>query len=426
MLAAVILALVRWVSDRPTAVTSGAKGTHAISTPSGLSRPARVDQSARLAFRIPTYPSTTQVGTFERSTGADKIQLCQCVQPSAPCPIYGVDSAVCSGCFEPTWSAFGPLPWQPFAHGEFVGPSRTANVWRYRLRVGDRIDFVYRLTRHQMSTPYELNVGDEIRVESLADATLDRNLTILSDGTITLRLLGQVPAARQTVEQLRADLEEKYKKYYKVPSITVTPVKVNTRLEDLRAVVDKRAGAGGQSISTTVSDDGTVQLPALLNVPAQGLTLQELKTEIDERYAQEVQGIEVTPVLIERAPRYAFVLGEVQTPGRFELTGPTTVMQSIALAGGWKHGGKLRHVVIFRRAEDWRLLATRLDLAGALHGERPCPADEIWVRDSDLILVPKSLILRADEVIDLVFTQGVYSVFPFHGISISMSKLSTI
>ena len=38
----------------------------------------------------------------------------------------------------------------------------------------------------------QLNVGDEIQVESLADAALNRSLIIQPDGTVTLRLLGQV------------------------------------------------------------------------------------------------------------------------------------------------------------------------------------------------------------------------------------------
>ncbi len=41
----------------------------------------------------------------------------------------------------------------------------------------------------------------------------------------------------------------------------------------------------------------------------------------------------MVPVLIEHAPRYVYVLGEVGTPGRFELTGPTTVLHAISMAG---------------------------------------------------------------------------------------------
>ena len=51
-------------------------------------------------------------------------------------------------------------------------------------------------------------MGDEIRVESFTDAELDRNLLIQPDGTITLRLLGQVHATGRTVAQLTAALDE--------------------------------------------------------------------------------------------------------------------------------------------------------------------------------------------------------------------------
>ena len=138
-----------------------------------------------------------------------------------------------------------------------------------------------------------------------------------------------------------------------------------------------------------------MQLPALGSIYVQGLTLNEVKREVDERYLQLVSGIEVTPILTERAPRYVFVLGEVRAPGRYVLEGPTTAMQAIAMAGSWNVGADLKQMVVFRRDDCWRLMATKIDLCGALFGKRPCPADEIWLRDSDIVLVPKSAILTA-------------------------------
>ena len=333
--------------------------------------------------------------------------------PAAPFVIQGVDCA--NGCCgELGWGAARPLDWQPFAQGEYVGHARSSHVGEYRLRVDDLLEFVFRLTREETTHPYHLNVGDEIRVESFTDPLLNRDLLIQPDGTITLRLVGQVKATRHTVVQLREHIEELYSKYYKIPSITVTPLRVNTKLEDLRATVDARAGAGGQNRQARVTPEGTIALPAVGNVMVQGLTLGELKRELDQRYAAEVEGIEVTPVLLQRAPRYVYVLGEVRTPGRFLLDGPTTIMQSIAMAGGWNVGANTRQIVVFRRGDDWRLMATMLDLRGALYGKMPCPADEICLTDSDVIIVPKSPILVADDFINLVFTRGIYGVAPFN------------
>jgi polysaccharide biosynthesis/export protein len=120
-----------------------------------------------------------------------------------------------------------------------------------------------------------------------------------------------------------------------------------------------------------------------------------------------------------------YVLGEVNNPGRFELTGPTTAIQAISMAGSWRVGAKLEHIVVFRRGDDWRLLATRIDLNGALRGKKPCPPGEIWLSDSDVVIVPKSAILEADDFINLVFTRGIYGVVPF-STSLDFGNLGTL
>ena len=368
-----------------------------------------------------TDSGPTWVQVIDAQGNPTAVELCQ-----AKCMV-GVDCGTCQPGGEARWDARRPIPWETFSQGEYIGPYRDVHVPEYRLRVDDSLEFIYRLTRIESSGPYELNVGDQIRVESLIDPNLDRDLVIQPDGSITLRMLGQVRAARRTVDELRADLEERYKKYYKVPAITVTPLQVNTKLEDLRASVDSRYGnTGGQTQLAQVTPEGTVQLPAIGSVPAQGLSLDELKQEIDERYAQVVDGIEVTPRLVERAPRFAYVVGEVRNPGRFVLEAPTTAMQAIALAGGWNNGGNLRQIVVFRRTDEWGLIATKLDLRGALLGERPCPADEIWLRDSDIVVLPKSSLLRADDFIELVFTRGIYGILPVQGISMNFSSVSSL
>ena len=52
-----------------------------------------------------------------------------------------------------------------------------------------------------------------------------------------------------------------------------------------------------------MTPEGTIQLPGIGSVPAQGLTLNELKREMDNRYLTLVEGFDVTPLLHQRAPR---------------------------------------------------------------------------------------------------------------------------
>jgi len=382
--------------------------------PTGTAAPVGLCQVDSLSARI--VPKSPE----ERHD----ILLCQALGPAAPYDICAVDCS--SGvCRRRGWETARAGIWQAYAQGEYVGHARLAHVSEYRLRVDDQLDMTYRLTREETSTPYRLNVGDEIQVESFTDPDINRNLLIQPDGTITLRLLGQVHATGRTVMQLRDALEEQYKKYYKIPAITVTPLKVNTKLEDLRATIDRRAGIGGQSQSARITPEGTISLPAIGSVQAQGLTLPELQNELNESYRQIVDGIQVIPILVQRAPRYVYVLGEVNNPGRFELVAPTTALQAISLAGSWRVGANLRQIVVFRRGDDWRQLATMIDLEGALFGRQACPQGEIWLNDSDVVIVPKSKILQADDFISLAFTRGLYGVFPV-STTIQFSKLSTL
>jgi polysaccharide export outer membrane protein len=255
--------------------------------------------------------------------------------------------------------------------------------------VDDELEFAFHRVREVQGGAYQLEVGDVIRIESVIDASLTREVTIQPDGTVDLLYLGPVRVVRSAVEEVAKDLNQRYAKFYKVTDVNVLRVKTQTRLDDLRAALDRSSLTGGQASRVRISPEGTISLPAIGSVPAHGLTLDELKREADARYRALAPGVEVTPSLVQRAPRYVFVVGEARRPGRYDLTGPTTVLQSLALAGGWNGCGDLGHVMIFRRADDWGLIATRLDLRGAASGQCPSPADDVWVRDSDVIVVPK-------------------------------------
>lgn len=358
----------------------------------------------------------TAAGQVEAVETPAEIQLCQACGPVSQDgfrPLQGVDCNRPGHGAEPDWRDHHLIPWQEYGQGEYVGPPRFSHVPEYRLRVDDLIDCVFRATREELSHAYQLEVGDVLQIESVNNPEINRpRLQVQPDGNITLLLVGPIRAVRRTIPELTADIEEKYLEYLKRPSITVTPVEINTRLKDLLDSVNNRFFSGGLGRQVRVMPDGSIYLPAIGAVPAQGLTLTELQQEIGERYHEVVGGVEVTPILNTRAPRFVYVAGEVRNPGRYTLEQPTTSMMAISVAGGSNLGGNLREIVVFRRTEDWRLMATRVDLNGALLGKRPCPADEIWLRDSDIVLVPKSPLLRADNLIELVFTRGIYGVVP--------------
>ena len=336
-----------------------------------------------------------------------------CTTQSGTQTICGVDCSHCRAACDATWNDTRRIPWSTFGPGEYVGPPRREHTFQYFLRVNDQLEVVFLRTRNKSSQPYIIGVGDRLRVESVTEAALNREIEVQPDGSIWLPLVGAVQAAGNTVAQLRDQLETQYRGFQTVPQITVTPVAVAIPIQDVIDSVVTRYSAGGQSRQFTVTPEGTIQMPGIGSVYVQGLTLEELRRELEARYqAAFGPGLTLTPILSQKAPSYVFIGGEVKTPGRYQLEGPTTVMQAIALAGGWNVGGNTSQIVVFRRDENWCLKATKIDLKEPLYGKDPCPVTDVWLRDNDLVIVPKSRILVADDIINLYFTRGVYSAFP--------------
>jgi len=335
-----------------------------------------------------------------------------------PC-ITGIDSARISRG-EGTWRDATGLDFQPLRHGEYIGPVRLPAMLQYRVRANDLLTFTFIVHRKKTEEEYRLMVGDELNLNSISDETLKRErIPIQPDGSIVVPYLGPFPAAGKTVTQLREDLELALLKYIRSPAINVEPARVNTALEDLRLAVNPQFGVGGQSLEILVNPDGQLQLPRIGSVYVLGMTLEEIKREVNLRYEEVVAGIEVEPRLTRAAPHNIFVYGEVVRPGRYELTAPTSVTAGLAMAEGLKVGANNRQVVIFRRAEDWRLVSTILDIRGGHLGKRPNPSDEIWLRDGDLIIVPPRPIKLFDNAAQQIFTDGLYRVIPLQGIQIS-------
>lgn len=386
------------------------------------------DKTGKFPQAIKMVFAPEQADSFAAPRSVELCQFC------APRTLYGVDcQSWTDPCREPLWDSAHPLPFETYGHGEYLGPARSPHVNSYSLRVNDQLDFVYRFTHHEIPEAYRLMVGDEIMVETFpqeegkdfirrGDFGMGRGLQVQPDGTIVLPYIDIVRVVGRTIKEVRDEIE---KRLTTQPDsvfnpgairVVVTPLKTNSALEDLRSAVDARYGSGGQTRTATITPEGTVQLVGIGSVPAQGLTIQELETEINARYVDIFgPGVQVSTILRQFAPRFIWVAGEVVTPGQYQVNQPLTVVQAIALAHGFNNGGNVREIVVFRRGDDWQLMATRLDVRGVFVGKTPYPSDDIWLRDNDVVVVPKGPIQRVDEFINLVFTRGILSCIPFQG-----------
>lgn len=98
-----------------------------------------------------------------------------------------------------------------------------------------------------------------------------------------------------------------------------------------------------------IRPDGKVSLPLIGDVRAAGLTADRLAKNITERYKVYKNNPAVS-VSVKAVNSYNFfVLGEVKSPGKYPLKSYATVLQAIALAGGFTEFASENAMQVVRR-----------------------------------------------------------------------------
>ena len=106
------------------------------------------------------------------------------------------------------------------------------------------------------------------------------------------------------------------------------------------------------SRAVTVRFDGMVTFPLLGDVPAAGRTPAQLAASLTEGLRRFVEVPRVTVGIEQANSARLYVLGQVNKSGEFPMGGPTTVLQALALAGGFKDFAKTDGIVIVRRDQS--------------------------------------------------------------------------
>ena len=95
-----------------------------------------------------------------------------------------------------------------------------------------------------------------------------------------------------------------------------------------------------------VRPDGKISLPLIDDVVAAGLTPTQLADVLKKRLAEFIPNAVVNVVLNEINSFKVSVLGKVTRPDRYKLRSPTTVLEVLALAGGFQEGASDDIVVL--------------------------------------------------------------------------------
>lgn len=106
------------------------------------------------------------------------------------------------------------------------------------------------------------------------------------------------------------------------------------------------------NVESRVAERGTVNLPLIGDVPAQGLTPEEfgarLEELLEERYVNRAS---VAIEVLEFRSRPIVVMGAVKSPGNLAFPGRWTLLEALAAAGGLAEGHG-DYINVLRRANN--------------------------------------------------------------------------
>ena len=140
------------------------------------------------------------------------------------------------------------------------------------------------------------------------------------------------------------------------------------------------------SRTVLVRPDGRISLPLIGELEVSGLTALKVQDLIAQKLSPYISKPQVTVIVSEVKSRTYTVVGKIAKPGSFQLEKPTTVLDAIAIAGGFLDFAKVSKIYVIRRLGDGSQTRLPFDYKKVINGQK---ADEnIDLKSGDTIVVP--------------------------------------
>jgi polysaccharide export outer membrane protein len=135
----------------------------------------------------------------------------------------------------------------------------------------------------------------------------------------------------------------------------------------------------------SVRPDGKISLPLLGDVQASGQTARELRDTLVKRYVEFIASPEISVIVNEVKSIKVSVIGEVPKAGRYELKSRTTVLDMLAMAGGFGQFASRSRVFVLRpEAGKMKRIPFNFNKAVSEGGEQ----ENFYLQPGDIVVVP--------------------------------------
>lgn len=140
------------------------------------------------------------------------------------------------------------------------------------------------------------------------------------------------------------------------------------------------------SRSIPVRSDGKISLPLVGELQAAGQTPGKLEQDIAARLKNYISEPEVTVIVQQINSQKINILGMVNKPGSYVLAGSMTVLDALALAGGFRDFAKQKSIYVLRQNADGTQNRFSFNYKEVVKGTNS--AQNVKLQPRDTIVVP--------------------------------------
>ena len=133
------------------------------------------------------------------------------------------------------------------------------------------------------------------------------------------------------------------------------------------------------SMNARVSANGTINVPFIGSVEVAGMTSEKIADHLMRLYVDEEYLInpQVMVFVEEYRSRKANILGQVKSPGQYEVDEETTIMVIVTMASGFTGRAYKKNAQVIRREEGEKKIIEHMAM-----DERVLPGDIIVIQES--------------------------------------------
>jgi polysaccharide export outer membrane protein len=150
-----------------------------------------------------------------------------------------------------------------------------------------------------------------------------------------------------------------------------------------------------------VRPDGKISFPLIGDIKTEGLTLTESDIIMTEKLKAYVKAPEVS-IMIRRfgeETNKVVILGEILSPGVYKFSGPPTITEVVASAGGYTKYAVLNSIMVISGDVRTKPEVVEVNLAQILKSGRL--SENIFLKPNDIVYVPRSFIGNVNTFLEI-------------------------